>query len=78
MRSDAAGTRTRFPGDFAGTLAAARTNTPAAWTALYEWLGPGVAGYLRMLGAREVDDLTCEVLLAVFRRIDAFGPTAAE
>ena len=25
-----------------------------------------------MLGAREVDDLTCEVLLAVFRRVDAF------
>jgi RNA polymerase sigma factor (sigma-70 family) len=72
MRSDAAGTRARFPGDFAGTLAAARTNRPAAWTALYEWLAPGVAGYLRMLGAREVDDLTCEVLLAVFRRIDAF------
>jgi RNA polymerase sigma-70 factor (ECF subfamily) len=77
MRSEPAGARTRFPGDFAGTLAAARANTPAAWTALYEWLGPGVAGYLRMLGAREVDDLTCEVLLAVFRRIDAFDGSEA-
>jgi len=77
MRSDSGGARARFPGDFAGTLAAARTNTPAAWTALYEWLGPGVAGYLRMLGAREVDDLTCEVLLAVFRRIDAFDGSEA-
>ena len=78
MRSDAADTRARFPGDFAGTLAGARTNAPAAWTSLYEWLGPGVAGYLRMLGVRgEVDDLTCEVLLAVFRRIDAFDGSEA-
>jgi RNA polymerase sigma factor (sigma-70 family) len=77
VRSDAAGTRARFPGDFAETLVAARTNLPAAWTALYEWLAPGVAGYLRMLGAREVDDLTCEVLLAVFRRIDRFDGSEA-
>jgi RNA polymerase sigma-70 factor (ECF subfamily) len=64
--------RTRFKGDFAAALAGARADRPAAWGDLYAWLAPGVAGYLRMLGAREVDDLTCEVLLAVFRRTDSF------
>jgi RNA polymerase sigma factor (sigma-70 family) len=75
MRAEPAGGRARFPGDFAAALAGARANEPAAWNALYRWLAPGVAGYLRMLGAREVDDLTCEVLLAVFRRVDAFEGT---
>lgn len=69
--------RTRFPGDFTGVLDGARRNAPAAWNELYAWLAPGVAGYLRMLGAREVDDLTCDVLLAVFRRIDAFEGSEA-
>ena len=72
MQSGAGAGRSRFPGDFAGVLAGARANAPAAWNELYAWLAPGVAGYLRMAGARDVDDLTCEVLLAVFRRIGAF------
>jgi RNA polymerase sigma factor (sigma-70 family) len=59
-------------GDFATLLAGARANAPEAWERLYAWLAPGIAGYLRMLGAREVDDLTSEVLLAVFRRIASF------
>lgn len=61
--------------DFDAILAGARANQPDAWDALYRWLAPGIAGYLRMSGAREVDDLANEVLLAVFRRLDAFeGP----
>ena len=77
MRSGAMDGRSRFPGDFAGVLAGARRNAAGAWNELYAWLAPGVAGYLRMLGARDVDDLTCEVLLAVFRRIDAFDGSEA-
>ena len=77
MRSGATDGRARFPGDFAGVLAGARRNAAGAWNELYAWLAPGVAGYLRMLGARDVDDLTCEVLLAVFRRIDAFDGSEA-
>ena len=66
------GRRTPFNGDFAAVLAGARANVPAAWNELYAWLAPGVAGYLRMLGARDVEDLTCDVLLAVFRRTHLF------
>jgi RNA polymerase sigma factor (sigma-70 family) len=77
MRSGGGAGRTRFKGDFAAVLAGARADDPAAWGELYAWLAPGVAGYLRMLGAREVDDLTCEVLLAVFRRTEAFEGSEA-
>ncbi len=69
--------RPSLPRDFETVLAGARANDPLAWTELYEWLSPGVAGYLRMVGAREVEDLTSEVLLAVFRRIDGFSGTEA-
>ena len=72
MQSGGGDGRARFNGDFAAVLAGARANEPAAWNELYAWLAPGVAGYLRMLGAHEVEDLTCEVLLAVFRRTHAF------
>ena len=72
MAPGAAGGRPGFPGDFDAVLAQARTNEPDAWNRLYRWLAPGVAGYLRMLGAHEVDDLTSEVLLAVFRRVESF------
>jgi RNA polymerase sigma-70 factor (ECF subfamily) len=63
--------------DFAGVLDGARANRPEAWEALYRWLAGGVAGYLRMLGARDVEDLTSEVFLAVFRRVGAFHGTEA-
>ena len=50
---------------------------PSAWDRCYRWLAPAVAGYLRMQGAREVDDLTSEVFLAVFRNIGTFSGTEA-
>jgi RNA polymerase sigma-70 factor (ECF subfamily) len=77
MQSGGGGERTRFKGNFAAVLAGARADDPAAWNELYAWLAPGVAGYLRMLGAAEVDDLTCEVLLAVFRRTSVFEGSEA-
>ena len=77
MQSGGGDGRSRFNGDFAATLAGARANPPAAWNDLYAWLAPGVAGYLRMLGASEVEDLTCDVLLAVFRRTHSFQGSEA-
>lgn len=77
MAPGAAHGRPSLGSDFATVLAGARANDPRAWTELYHWLAPGVAGYLRLLGGREVDDLTSEVLLAVFRRIDSFAGSEA-
>ena len=72
MRSGPADGRPGAIHDFDAVLEGARANRPEAWDRLYRWLAPGVAGYLRMLGAREVDDLTSEVFLAVFRRVGTF------
>ena len=63
--------------DFPGLLAAAKAGRPSAWDQLYRWLAPAVAGYVRLRGARDVDDLTSEVFLAVFRNIATFDGTEA-
>jgi RNA polymerase sigma factor (sigma-70 family) len=57
---------------FEQVLAAARANSGWAFTCLYESLAGAVAGYLRVQGAREPDDLTSEVFLAAFSRIGSF------
>jgi RNA polymerase sigma factor (sigma-70 family) len=77
MRSGPSDARPCSIRDFDVVLVGARANRPEAWERLYWWLAPGVAGYLRMLGAREVDDLTNEVFLAVFRRVGDFHGTEA-
>lgn len=61
---------------FASLLAHARSGDGSAWETLYRWLAPAVAGYVRMQGARDVDDLTSEVFLALVRGIEHFqgGP----
>jgi RNA polymerase sigma-70 factor (ECF subfamily) len=53
-------------------LRRARAGEPAAWNELYRWLAPAVAGYFGLRGAREVDDLTSETFVAVFRNIATF------
>ena len=63
--------------DFSGLLAAAKQGRPSAWDQLYRWLAPAVAGYVRLRGAGDVDDLTSEVFLAVFRNIATFDGTEA-
>ncbi len=72
--------RERDPSDeaFASLLSRARAGDGPAWEDLYRWLAPAVAGYLRMQGAREVDDLTSEVFLALVRGIDRFAGGAAQ
>jgi RNA polymerase sigma factor (sigma-70 family) len=57
---------------FDRVLDAARANAPWAYRHLYESLAGAVSGYLRSQGARDVDDLTSEVFLGVFRRLGSF------
>jgi RNA polymerase sigma-70 factor (ECF subfamily) len=64
-------------GDFDALLADVKAGRPSGWDRCYRWLAPAVGGYLRMQGAREVDDLTSEVFLAIFRNIGTFSGTEA-
>ncbi len=63
--------------DFDALLAAARARSPEAWDEIFRTYSPAVAGYLRLRGAHEVDDLTSEVFIAVFRNIGTFAGTEA-
>ena len=72
MASAAGEPRTEFGDAFDALLAGARSGAPWAWDRLYRWLAPTVAGYLRVQGVRDADDLTSEVFLGVVRGIDRF------
>ncbi len=63
---------------FADLLARAQHGQGSAWEQLYRWLAPTVAGYLRVQGARQVDDLTSEVFLALVRAIGTFRGNAPQ
>ncbi len=52
-------------------LAAAAAGDASALRQLYDDLAPAVHGYLRYRGAEEPEDLTSEVFLAVFPRLDS-------
>jgi RNA polymerase sigma factor (sigma-70 family) len=60
-----------------GLVDAARAGAPWALQRIYEELAPPVAGYLRLQGVREVDDVTSEVFLGVFRGLGGFTGDAA-
>jgi RNA polymerase sigma-70 factor (ECF subfamily) len=77
VEPDGASTAANGIGDFDALLGDVKAGRPSAWDRCYRWLAPAVAGYLRMQGAREVDDLTSEVFLAVFRNIGTFSGTEA-
>lgn len=64
--------RARFGPDFDSVLLAAQHGAPWALERLYLGLSPGVAGYLRVQGAADPDDLTNEVFLGVLRGIASF------
>jgi RNA polymerase sigma factor (sigma-70 family) len=57
---------------FASLLAAARTGAPWAFERLWQALAPSVAGYLRLQGAVEPDDVTSEVFISVFTGLESF------
>ena len=63
---------------FADLLTRAQQGQGSAWEQLYRWLAPTVAGYLRVQGARQVDDLTSEVFLALVRAIGTFRGNATQ
>jgi RNA polymerase sigma factor (sigma-70 family) len=62
----------RFDGEFDAVLAAAAGGAPWALERIFTALSPVVAGYLRMQGAHEPDDLTSEVFVAVLRNLGRF------
>ena len=53
-------------------VVAARAGQAWALTEIWQRHAAAVAGYLRGRGAREADDLTSDVLLAVFERLPGF------
>lgn len=57
---------------FGRVLTAARANEPWAFAQIYRDLSPSVAGYLRVQGAREPDDLASEVFLGLLRGLPGF------
>jgi RNA polymerase sigma factor (sigma-70 family) len=58
---------------FADVLAAAQCGAPWAFDRLYRDLAPAVAGYLRLQGAPEPEDLTSEAFIGVFSNLRAFA-----
>src|SRR6266545_8337311 len=70
--------RDRFDGEFPAVLAAARHQEPWAFERIFVTLSPVVAGYLRLQGSSEPDDLTSEVFLGVLRNLAAFDGDEAD
>jgi RNA polymerase sigma-70 factor (ECF subfamily) len=66
------GQRDRFGGQFDAVLAAAQAGAPWALERMFTALAPAVAGYLRVQGSAEPEDLTSEVFIGVLRGLDDF------
>jgi RNA polymerase sigma factor (sigma-70 family) len=64
--------RDRFEGEFEAVLAGAQRGEPWALERIYEALSPVVAGYARLQGSQEPDDLTSEVFVGVLRNVGSF------
>jgi RNA polymerase sigma factor (sigma-70 family) len=62
-------------GGFEALLAAAKEGDEAAWAHVFHRYAPKVAGYLRVQGASDVDDLVGDVFHGVFRNIASFTGT---
>lgn len=65
--------RPRIGEDFEAILRAAQLNDGPAFERLYRALSPAVAGYLRLQGSPEPEELTNEVFFSAFRAIDSFA-----
>jgi RNA polymerase sigma factor (sigma-70 family) len=63
---------------FEDVLDAARSGAAWAYESLYRSLAARVCGYLRVHGAREPEDLTSELFLRVFDRLDSFDGGEAQ
>ncbi|MCA1657130.1 MAG: RNA polymerase sigma factor [Actinobacteria bacterium] len=64
--------------EFEAVLAGAQTRAGWAFERLYHALAPVVAGYLRLQGSPEPDDLTNEVFLNAFGAIGSFQGDEAQ
>jgi RNA polymerase sigma factor (sigma-70 family) len=58
---------------FPDVLAAAQCGAPWAFDRLYRDLAPAVAGYLRLQGATEPEDLASEAFIGVFSSLRGFA-----
>lgn len=58
--------------DFCSVMAAAREGQASAFRTLWIWFAPRVAAYAGRIGSREPDEVTNDVFLAVFTKVDAF------
>lgn len=65
--------RARIGPGFDSVLLAAQSGAAWALERLYQVFSPVVLGYLRIQGAGDPEDLTNEVFLGVFQRIQAFA-----
>ena len=70
--------RASFGAEFDFILEAAQSGACWAFARIYESLAPAVAGYLRVQGADDPDDLTSEVFLRVFSGSESFSGTEAQ
>jgi RNA polymerase sigma-70 factor (ECF subfamily) len=68
----ARGGRRDLGDDADAVLERARSGDQEAWRRLYDAHAGRVAGYLRVQGAREPEDLASEVFLQVFRHLETF------
>jgi RNA polymerase sigma factor (sigma-70 family) len=66
------GRRGRIGSAFPTVLAAARSERQWAFDRLYRAMAPAVAGYLRLQGSPEPDDLTNEVFFQVLTALESF------
>jgi RNA polymerase sigma-70 factor (ECF subfamily) len=72
LMSEHPGVRLRPGLDFDEVLVAARRGDPLAYRELYDSLAGRVCGYLSVHGASDAEDLTSEVFLRAFRKLDRF------
>jgi RNA polymerase sigma-70 factor (ECF subfamily) len=72
LMSEHPGVRLRPGLDFDEVLVAARRGDPLAYRDLYDGLAGRVCGYLSVHGASDAEDLTSEVFLRAFRKLDRF------
>jgi len=70
--------RSTFGPEFEIVLKAAQSGACSACSRIYEFLAPAVAGYLRVNGADEPDDLTSEVFLRVFSSCRSFSGSESQ
>ncbi|HEY3143180.1 MAG TPA: sigma-70 family RNA polymerase sigma factor [Acidimicrobiales bacterium] len=64
--------RDGFNGEFDAVVGGAQQSAPWALDRIFTTLSPVVAGYLRMQGCKEPEDVTSEVFVAVLRNIRSF------